>query len=203
MKQSTKKLVSFLALGSMLMSTACIFDTRDPQTPSDAGGGCILDTPQKAFVCMAGSLAKLRDGDYERSISANFLFSPTTADSLDTTFLGTPCVYDNWDKTVEMDVLRLLISESDQLTWDYGTPVATINKNTFVRFEVNYSLLVRYKTSPGDTTIYRGIAEIDVKNESGNWRVTYWNETQTVDGSSTWGYLRGIKRQQRGVTCGP
>jgi hypothetical protein len=199
LRLSIKKLGSVLALGGMLLSSACIFDTRDANPPSDSGGGCVLDTPQKAFVCMANALSRRQNGDYDRSISENFLFSPTIADSLDQNFQGT-CVYDGWDKTVEMDVLNLLISDSDSLHWDYGTPAAKINKNTFVRFEVNYALTV--VTAPADTTVYRAVAEIDVRNENGNWRVTFWNETQTVDGSSTWGFLRGILRLQRGVSCG-
>ena len=75
-----KKLVSFLALGGMLLSTACIFDTRDANPPSNSGGGCVLDKPQQAFVCMANALAKRQNGDYDRSISDNFVFTPTTAD---------------------------------------------------------------------------------------------------------------------------
>lgn len=185
----------------MLLWTACIFDTRDPNPPAvGGGGGCTLDTPQKAFVCMAGALARLQDGDYERSISQNFVFYPTTADSLDQNFLGS-CVYNSWTKTVEMDVLELLLADSEQVTWDYGTPVVKINENTYVKFEVTYSLLVRSVAAPTDTTFYRGIAYIDVRNESGNWRVTQWDETQTVAGSSTWGYLRGILRLQQGVSC--
>ena len=118
---------------------------------------------------------------------------------IDQNFVGL-CIYDDWNKTVEMDVLNLLISGSEALECDYGTPTAKINKNTFVRFEVNYSLTV--VTAPADTSVYRAIAEIDVRLENGNWRVTLWNETQTIDGYTTWGNLRGELRKSLGQSCG-
>jgi hypothetical protein len=194
-----KKLGAFLVLASTLLSTACIFDTRDAESPVDSGIGCVLDTPQKAFVCMANALARRQNGDYDRSVSDNFVFTPTIADLNDEDFIGR-CIYDGWNKTVEMDVLNLLISSSEALIWDYGTLKAKINENTFVQFEVNYALTV--VTAPSDTTVYRAIADIDVRNENGSWRVTLWNETQTVDGSETWGNLRGELRKSQGQSCG-
>jgi hypothetical protein len=159
------------------------------------GSACTLETPEKAFTCMAGALSRQQDADYERSISESFVFSPTDEDSLDGTFTGTP-VYDGWNKEVEMDVLALLLSDSDRSVVDFGDVVPKINKTTFVRYVVTYSLEVVLTASPTDTTVYEGIAEIDVRNEGGNWRVTYWNETSTVPGAETWGFLRGILRQR-------
>jgi hypothetical protein len=52
--------------------------------------------------------------------------------------------------------------------------------------------------TPTDTTRYVGVAQFDVENEGGNWRLTFWNDIETVDGFSTWGYLRGILGLQLG-----
>jgi hypothetical protein len=187
-----RRIVSFTALASVLLFTSCLFDTRDARPPDrGTGGGCILDSPERAFTCMTQALANQQDGDYERSLSENFVFSPTLADSLDQTFNGTD-VYAGWDKQREMDVLRLLLDDSNTTLVDFGTPSREINKNTFVRWNVSYSLRVVFVATPTDTTIYKGVARIDVKNENGNWRVTFWDEVATVDGFSTWGFERGI-----------
>ena len=203
MKRSTRRIGAFAALAAMMMWTSCIFDTRDANPPKVVGGGCVLDAPQKAFACMAAALAALKDADYLRSISEDFVFSPTPADSLDENFNG-KCPYENWTKDVERANVGFLVSNNSALTWDYGTPTIQRQNNTFVRFVVDYSLLVASNAAPPDTLEYRGIAEIDVHNEGGNWRVTYWHETQTKPGFSTWGFLRGVIRDQLGdAGCGP
>ncbi|HEX6944072.1 MAG TPA: hypothetical protein VF128_14185 [Gemmatimonadaceae bacterium] len=203
MKCSTPRIGAFAALVTMVMWTSCIFDTRDAHPPKVVGGGCVLDESNKAFACMAAALTALRDADYLRSISETFVFSPTTADSLDQNFNG-KCPYENWTKEVERENIGFLVSNSSALTWDYGTPTIQRQNTTFVRFVVDYSLLVASNAAPPDTTEYRGIAEIDVRNEGGNWRVTYWKETQTVPDFSTWGFLRGTIRDQLGdAGCGP
>ena len=178
---------------------SCLFDTRDAQDPGDVSGGCTLETPNRAFICMTQAIADQKDADYERSISENFVFSPTVADSLDQTFAGIdPSPYANWDKNTEMTVLGLLFSEAQSTVVDFGSPSRLIDKNTFVRFDVNYTLDV-VSGAPPDTVTYKGNAWIDVRNEGGNWRVTFWDEIETVAGFSTWGYLRGIYKLQTGT----
>jgi hypothetical protein len=196
MMHGYRRIFSFTALASALLFTSCLFDTRDAQPPTPGtGGGCILDTPERAFTCMTQALANQQDGDYERSISENFVFSPTLADSLDEFFNGID-VYAGWDKETEILVLQLLLGDSEATLVDFGTPSREINKNTFVRWSVSYSLKVVTVAAPTDTTVYKGVAKIDVKNENGNWRVTFWDEVATVEGFSTWGFLRGRLKLQ-------
>jgi len=198
MKWMRWRLASLVALTGVLMMSACIFDTRDDQPPGDdTGTACTLETSEKAFTCMTAAMESQQDADYERSISENFGFSPTIADSLDQNFDGTG-VYDNWNKTVEMEVLSLLFSDAQTTTVNFGSPSVLINKNTFVRYNVTYQLDVVTNAAPTDTTRYKGVAQIDVRNENGNWRVTFWDEQQTVAGASTWGFLRGILRLRLG-----
>lgn len=194
MMRNYHRLYSITALVTALLFTSCLFDSRDAQPPKGPGtGGCILDTPERAFFCMKQALANQQSGDYERSISENFTFSPTPADSLDQAFTGVP-VYANWTKDVEMQTLNLLLDDTNFTQVDFGTPSRLINKNTFVRWNVSYSLKTVTNAAPTDTVIYKGVAHIDVKNENGNWRVTFWDEVETVSGFSTWGFLRGIQR---------
>jgi hypothetical protein len=183
-------IVATLALVAAIAISSCLFDTRDAQEPGVVTGGCTLESPGKAFVCMTGAIASQQDADYERTMSETFLFSPTQEDSLDQNFSGTE-VFTLWDKPTELQALGLLFSDADHTSVDFGTTKALINKNTFVRFETNYTLSV-ITDNPADTTLYKGQAWIDVRNEGGNWRVTYWDERATVPGFHTWGFLRGI-----------
>jgi hypothetical protein len=113
--------------------------------------------------------------------------------SLDQNFTGTE-VFTLWDKPTELQALGLLFSDAETTTVDFGSTKALINKNTFVRFETNYTLTVITPSPPDSTitTLYKGLAWIDVRNEGGNWRVTFWDERSTVPGFHTWGFLRGI-----------
>jgi hypothetical protein len=186
--------VALLAV-ALAPAPACLFDTREAQEPITSLDCEVvsLDTPVQAFVAIEKSLEECKqDANYERAISANFVFSPTLTDSLDQNFIGTG-VYDNWTKQVEMDVLKLLLSDAQKLSVSF-TPSVLINKNTFVRYRVDYTLDVIAKATPTDTTRYAGVAQFDVRNEGGNWRVTFWDEIETVAGYSTWGFLKGVLR---------
>jgi hypothetical protein len=176
--------------------SGCLFDTRDPYPPpGNVGGGCTgisLDVPEAVFEAMKCAVESQQDAAYERAISPTFVFSPTQQDSLDQTFAGTD-VYANWTKDVEMNVLGLLLSDAQTLLVEFN-PSILINQNTFVRFRVPYALAVVNVATPTDTTLYEGVAQFDVRNEGGNWRLTFWDEVETVPNRSTWGYLKGILR---------
>ena len=191
MKHNWQKMIILAGFMGALVGMSCLFDTRSAQPPgNNTGGGCTLGSPDKPFQCMKDAITNLQDADYERSLSDKFIFSPLPEDSLDQAFIGTD-VYANWDKQREMDALRLLFSDAQQLAVDF-TPTVLVNKNTFVRYRVPYTLAVVTKAAPTDTTRYKGVAEMYMQLENGNWRMTYWHEIESVPGYSTWGYLRGI-----------
>ncbi len=178
----------------VLSTSGCLFDAREADPPGSAGAPSVtLDAPQKVFVAMETSFEKDNDVDYERALSDGFLFSPLQDDSLDQTLIGTD-VYVDWTKDVELDVLRLLQSESNlAVTFEV---TALINENTFVRWKAFYVLSVISSATPPDTTVYSGTSQIDVRNEGGNWRMTYWKDISAELGFRTWGYLRGITRDR-------
>ena len=188
-----RRIITLLTLATVVSSvSACLFDTRQDQVqpPSDGGTTIPLNDPLQVFVALSEALKLKQDANYERAISTSFVFSPTLQDSLDQNFIGTG-VFDNWNKTKEMDVLGLLLADAKTLRSEFS-PSVLINKNTFVRYRVDYELMVVGQATPPDTTLYKGQAFFDVRNESGNWRLTFWDENDTVEGFSTWGYLRGI-----------
>lgn len=188
----TLRMITLLALATALTVPACLFDTReDDVEPPDLGGNTIiLDDPLKVFTAINETLKTRQDANYERAISDRFVFSPTLQDSLDQNFIGTG-VYDNWNKQREMDVLALLLGDALFLRGEF-TPTEEINTTTFVRFRVSYELDVVSVAAPLDTVSYQGVAFFDTRLESGNWRLTFWDESEPVTGFSTWGYLRGV-----------
>ena len=178
-----------------LALAGCLFDTREAEPPASGGSGCgstALDDPLGVFRAMTCALETQQDAAYERAISTRFVFSPTQQDSLDPTFQGTG-VYDNWNKTVEMSVLGLMLSDAQTIEVTFN-PSILINQTQFVRYRVGYELIVVNVATPTDTTFYGGVAQFDVRNEGGNWRLTFWDEIETVPNQSTWGYLKGILR---------
>lgn len=171
---------------------ACLFDTRkDEVIPPDTGGSTIsLDAPEKVFVAITQSLTARQDANYERAISTTFIFSPTLTDSLDQNFIGTG-VYDNWNKDREMEVVGRLLADAQTVNAQFF-PSVEFQQTTFVRFRVDYELDVINTVAPTVTARYRGVAFFDVRRETGNWRLTYWDEIETVEGFPTWGFLRGV-----------
>jgi len=194
MMRNYPRLFSSIALATVLMSTSCLFDSRDANPPKvGTGGGCILDTSERPFTCITKAIENGNDADYERSISENFVFIPTPTDANDEAFVGKP-VYQNWTKDVEMQVLRKLLDDTSYTKVDFGALTPLQNENTFVQYSVSYSLRTVENAAPTDTLTWKAVAQIDVRLENGNWRLTKWDEQQTVEGFRTWGYLRGIKR---------
>jgi hypothetical protein len=179
-------------LASLALMPACADD--DLGHCYDCGGFRYVacTDPPCVFQAMTVALESGEQANYESAISESFVFSPTLEDSLDQAFDGAN-VYADWNKTVEMDVLGLLIGDAQAIDVEFA-PSVLINQNTFVRYSVEYELDVVDLATPTDTTHYGGLAEFDMRLEAGNWRLTYWNEIDSVPDRSTWGYLRGILR---------
>ena len=172
---------------------ACLFDTRPSEPPDDTTEDYAdLTVPTGVFDALSRSLSSLTDANYQRALSQSFVFSPTQQDSLDQTFAGTT-VYEGWNNPVELQVFQLMLSDAKTIDFDYASSIL-INKTTFVRFRVAYDLAIVNTAAPTDTSFYSGVAQWDVRNEGGVWRLTFWDEVENVPGFSSWGFLRGILR---------
>lgn len=193
----TGRALAVVALMTLAMFSACMFETRTPTEPgSGTGPTVVLDSAEKVFAAISESFDKLNDVDYDRAISLEFRFYPMLDDSLDENLIGTD-VYDNWTKPVERDVLnQIILSEASSIDveWSFAR---LINENTYVRWDAGYVLTV-VSAATGDTTLYGGSSQIDTRNENGQWRITYWKDISAEEGMRSWGYYRGISRRRLG-----
>lgn len=185
--------VAFVILAVVVASSlgACLFDTRTPHQPDKTGTSVALDSPERVFEAVGKALSSLREADYERALSQSFVFSPLLDDSLDQNFVGTTA-FTGWTKQVELSVLAVLLSESQPITVKWS-PSIEVTTTDFVRFRAGYTLTVPSRVS-GQTTVYGGSSQIDVRNEGGNWRIVRWEDRAATDSTATWGFLRGTLR---------
>ncbi|MDD3643239.1 MAG: hypothetical protein PHQ19_07255, partial [Candidatus Krumholzibacteria bacterium] len=94
----------------MMLAAGCLFEPRDPETPTgDEGGDWIIPkSPKDVFLNLSTGLAAAGNSNYERSLADDFAFVPREQDRLqfpDGTF-------DNWTKEIEMEIL-------DRIKGDY------------------------------------------------------------------------------------
>jgi hypothetical protein len=127
--------------------------------------------------------------NYERSLADNFNFLPFEQDAIDL-----PGAFDDWTKDVEMDVLKLMLSESSEAEVSFDR-VVNIDENEYVQFRVTYEMRLVAKTGGVEET-YQGIAEFDVRRNAGIWELELWREVERVESFTTWGYLKGTLRQR-------
>lgn len=178
----------------VVVQGACLFDAREPESNGGPGDDIIrLDDPQQVFAAMKQALESRTSSNYERAISEEYIFSPLLRDSLDQNFPGGE--FEDFTRQVELDVHDLLIASASEISVDF-VPTVSINKLTFVRFRTDYELIT-VSTATGDTNTFRATANFDVRNEGGNWRLTFWDEIEEdPDGETSWGFLKGALRQQ-------
>jgi hypothetical protein len=173
---------------ALLVWVAC---SEDEPQPLDPGGAFVPRDPMQAFEAIRDGLASETSDQYIRYFSDDFVFSPTPDDSLRSEFVGTG-TFDNWTRSVESSVLVPLFNDARLITTQFA-PSVVVNQNTRVRFQTPYQLEITDES--GTTQQYRGVADIDLKNELGTWRITRWDEIENAVGYESWGYLRGILRQ--------
>jgi hypothetical protein len=175
-----------------------LFEPREAQPP----GGDENRIPFQPANSAAGVFPNLQTGiqnlaqgqNYERSLADQFVFLPLDDDAIDPAL--PPGIYDNWTTEVEMNVLKLMISEASAATVTF-VPTPQINENEFVQFKVTYELKLTSKADGTETT-YKGVAEFDVRRITGIWLVEQWRDIERVENLTTWGYLKGTLRARLG-----
>lgn len=175
------------------LSGCNMFEPRDPDPP----GSDSDKIPWRPANDAAGIFANLTSGienldgvNYQRTLSdGGFNFIPLDQDVID---INDPRAYADWSKDVEVDVLNLMLSEARSATVTFNRTV-NINQSEYVQFRVNYELEMTAKAD-GSVTVYKGIAEFDVRRNAGIWELELWRDVERVESFTTWGYLKGTLR---------
>ena len=162
-------------------------DDRIPFRPANSAAG--------VFPNLQTGVENLAQGqNYDRSLADKFVFEPLDDDAIDPSL--PPGIFENWTKDVEMNVLKLMISEASAASVTFA-PTPQINENEFVQFRVTYELKLTAKAG-GEETTYKGVAEFDVRRVSGIWLVERWKDIERVESFTTWGYLKATLRAKLG-----
>jgi len=179
----------------MVTLSACgIFDTREAESGDGAPSSWQVPTvPNLVFINMQTGLQELDGVNYTRSIADDFTFVPHPDDASDQSF--PPGHYDNWTRQNEVDVVNRLVGESTALTLTWSNQVLIRDENPFADYTADYELEQITLTVPPDTIVYRGKAQIDMRDGSKGWQVVRWEDIEVVPPDRTWGYLRGLLKQ--------
>jgi len=162
-------------------------DDRIPFRPANSAAG--------VFPNLKSGVENLNSGEnYDRSLADHFVFLPLDQDAIDPSL--PPDIFQDWTKDVEMNVLKLMISESSAASVTFNS-TPQINENDFVQFRVTYVLNLTSTATATETEI-QGVAEFDVRRISGIWLVEQWKDIESVESFTTWGFLKGSLRDQLG-----
>ena len=183
----------------LLIITACnLFQPREAEPPREDDDRIPFRPANSAagvFPNLQTGVENLSDGqNYERSLADNFVFLPLDQDAIDPSL--PPGIFDDWTKDVEVNVLKLMISEASEASVTF-TQTPQINENEFVQFRVTYELKLT-PAAGGEAATYKGVAEFDVRRISGIWLLERWRDIERVEDFTTWGFLKGTLRAQLG-----
>lgn len=183
----------------LLIIAACnLFEPREAEPPREDDNRIPFQPANSAagiFPNLQTGVENLANGEnYDRSLAENFTFVPLDQDAIDPSL--PPGIYNGWTNDVEMNVLKLMISEASVATVKF-TQTPQINENEFVQFRVTYELQLTPKGGT-EAAIYQGVAEFDVRRISGIWLLETWRDIESVENFTTWGYLKGSLRAQLG-----
>jgi hypothetical protein len=185
--------IGFAASVAVVMTTGCnFFEPREADPPSTSDNVPYVPPNGAAgvFANLTSGIENMAQGaNYERSLADNFNFIPYEQDAIDL-----PGAFADWSKDVEMNVLKLMLSENDDAEVTFNRTV-NIDETDYVQFRVTYELSFVSK-SDGTQAVYKGIAEFDVRRNAGIWEVELWREVEKVESFTTWGYLKGTLRQR-------
>jgi hypothetical protein len=152
--------------------------------------------PEGIFVNLKSGVENLAQGaNYERTLAEHFQFFPLDQDAVDPSL--PPGIFDNWTKQVEMDVLQLMLSESQDAAVTFNRSVLQ-DGDELVQYRVTYDLTLESRAT-GVESVYKGVAEFDVRRIGGIWQLEKWRDIERVEEFTTWGYLRGTLREKLGT----
>jgi hypothetical protein len=177
-------------VGVVLLAGCNMFEPRAANPPGDDQDKIPWVPANDAdgiFANLTSGIGNLDGVNYERTLADNFDLLPLDQDAIDL-----PGAFVDWTKQVEVDVLNLMLSESNEATVTFQR-TRNINQSEYVQFRVEYELRLVAKAN-GAESVYKGIAEFDVRRNGGIWELELWREVEKVENQTTWGYLKGTLR---------
>jgi hypothetical protein len=181
------QIVQGLCALTLGLLTACTnpFATGDPKVP----GGPQVDYPQPTSpenVLEILSLALGAGGNptYVERLAEEFRFEPDPVQMARQEFSGFPA---EWTKAEESTFLAGLQSNADSVSIVW-TNVFTLLVSEGSDVTADYEVYVRGRT--GTETVYRGRAEMVMRQVAGDWIVSVWQDVVMNEETTTWGLLR-------------
>lgn len=193
-----KWLIAGLLIAAAIAPAGCdIFEPRTAQNPGEGTNEypwVVPNRPKDVFVNLTSGLASPLNSNYERSLDGSFTFIPSPdAEAV------YPGKFDNWTKTIELDVLdRIKTLYLGARTVQFGD--ANLNFTVeneqvgLATYEGPYSITLNVGDG-SPPAFYAGIARFTIVQGTQGWVMTIWEDIQPVGANQTSGFLRGALSQ--------
>jgi hypothetical protein len=174
----------------------CIFEPRTPEPP---GSGTeqypwiVPNRPKDVFVNLASGLASNLDSNYERSLDAAFIFTPSTdAEAI------YPGSFEGWNKSVEMEFLARVKTlyvgtRSVQFGDGNGNFTSENEQVGLAIYEGTYTITLDLGDG-SPAVVYGGIARFTIVQGTQGWVLSIWEDIEASGTNPTSGILRGALR---------
>jgi hypothetical protein len=169
---------------ALLFASGCIFDTRDPDPPSD-GQEIPYENPTEPRIVLSNTKATLElfsSGNYINALLPDFTVTPAPIDEAD--WQGR-----TWTVQQEQSATDAILAAArgtipDQ-TRDAGTGPGGERQEYYEN--LGYEIVF---TQGAATVTYSGKANLYFREDAGIWRIYDWIDLEDGSGHPTWGRLR-------------
>ena len=191
-----RRLIPVLLASAFLISQCSLFDTRDPEQPSQSGSDFIPPTLVSDVVSnLKNAIAQKNIKNYLRSFTDSsvsgkpFTFTPSSTGST-----SYPGVFGDWNLTREESHFRDLVSHKLSAT-SYSNLLlsgeAYNPQGDSTVYTASYIFSFDHN-DPGFRNVARGRLQFTLKrNSSSFWEITDWTDYQEIDTVITWSHFKG------------
>ena len=184
-------------LSVAVLAPSCgVFDTRDPEPPTDGGNGTPWEqpvNPNAVLFNFVNAILYQDDGNYEQIHAEDFWFVPDPVDTL--YFLSTVGVnvFRDWGRDKELTAIRLIFTDSESLE------VAIVEdsreedtQQALIRLYYTFRRRLAPEVAEDSVATFKGFAEIHMRADNqGFWSIDSWEDTEVETEFNTWGRLKG------------
>ncbi len=184
-------------LSVAVLAPSCgVFDTRDPEPPSDGGSETPWEqpvNPNAVLFNFVNAILYLDQGNYEQIQAEDFWFVPDPVDV--EYFLSTVGVnvFEDWGRDEELTAVRLIFTDSESLE------VAIVEdsreedtQQALIRLYYTFRRRLAPEVAADPVATFKGFAEIHMRADNqGFWSIDSWEDTEVETEFNTWGRLKG------------